>query len=158
MLRKDQRGISMFEILLSFLLVAIIAGMGFSSYRTWQQNVLLLNTRDEIKSGLMRAQQLATAAANNTAWGMHLATTSYTIFSGDFYSESDPNNKTWNLNGVEIVNSYSAFADGAGGYTSDVVFSKFDGDTYNTGTVNIIIAAQPTMTKNIIVQSPGQID
>ena len=148
----------MFEILLSFLLVAIIASMGFSAYRTWQKNILLLNTRDEIKSGLVRSQQLATAAANNTSWGMHLATSSYIIFSGDFYSESDSNNKTWELNGVEIVDSYITFSDGAGGYSSDVVFSKFDGDTYNTGTVNIIISGQPTMTKSVIVQSSGQID
>jgi len=148
----------MFEILLTFLLVAIITSMGFSSYRTWQTNILLLNTRDEIKSGLVRSQQLATAAANNTAWGMHLATTSYTIFSGDFYSDSDPNNKTWELNGVEITNAYNAFSDGAGGYASDVVFSKFDGDTYNTGTVNIIIANQPGTVRNIIIQSSGQID
>lgn len=154
----NQKGMSILELILALLVAAIIAAMGASSYQTWQKQILLLNTRDEIKSGLVRAQQLATAAANNTSWGMHLATSSYTIFSGDFYNEVDPNNKTWNLNGTEIFESYITFSDGAGGYTSDVVFSKFDGDTYNTGTVSVIVSSQPTLTKSIIVQSSGQID
>lgn len=158
MVLKDNRGISMLEILLVFVIVGLLTSMGFSSYRTWQRKILLLNTRDEVKSALVRAQQLATAAANNTSWGMHLATSSYTVFSGDFYNEVDPNNRTWYLNGAEILNSYNTFADGAGGYTSDVVFSKFDGDTYNTGTVSIIVSSQPSLNKSVIVQSSGQID
>jgi len=155
---KNQKGISMLEILLVLVILGILSSMGFSSYGTWQKHVLLTNTRDELKSGLVRAQQLATSAANNTSWGMHLATSSYTIFPGSFYNEADPDNKTWELNGVEIVNSYSTFSDGSGGYSSDVVFSKFDGDTYNTGTVSIIVSAQPTLSKSVIVQSSGQID
>ncbi|MFA6466688.1 MAG: prepilin-type N-terminal cleavage/methylation domain-containing protein [Patescibacteria group bacterium] len=158
MLIKNQKGLTMLEMLLVFALVAIIFSMSFSSYRTWQRQVLLTNIRDEIKSALVRAQQLATAADNNTAWGMHLATSSYTIFPGDYYDELDPNNKTWVLNGVEIVDSYITFADGAGGYSSDVVFSKFDGDTYNTGTVNIIIPIEAGLSKSVTVQSSGQID
>lgn len=155
---NNQRGISIIEVLLVLMLMGVIISMGFSSYSSWQRQILLLNTRDEIKSALTRAQQLATAASGNTAWGMHLATSSYTIFPGTFYNDSDPDNKTWDLNGVEIVNSYATFADGAGGYSSDVVFSKFDGDTYNTGTINIIISFQPSFSKNVIVQSSGQID
>ena len=148
----------MLEILVVFVLVAIISSMSFSSYRTWQKHVLLTNTRDEIKSALVRAQQYATAAAGNSSWGMHLATSSYTMFVGDFYNENSPENKTWTLSGVEIVNSYSTFSDGAGDYSADVVFSKFDGDTYNTGTVSIIISEQPSFSKSVIVQSSGQID
>jgi len=158
MIVKDQRGISMLEILLVLSIAGILFAMGFASYRVWQKRILLTNTSDEIKSALVRAQQLATAASSNTSWGMHLATSSYTIFSGDYYNETNLENTTWNLNGVDIVNSYITFSDGAGGYSADVVFSKFDGDTYNTGTINIIISGQPSFSKNIIVQSSGQID
>ena len=158
MLKKDKRGLTILEVLLVFMIVSVMASMGFSSYRTWQRQILLINTKDEIKSGLVRTQQLATAAADNSAWGMHLATSSYTIFSGDFFSEINPNNITWNLNGVEIVDSYITFSDGSGGYSPDVVFSKFDGDTYNTGTINIIVTNQPVLGKNIIVRPSGQID
>ena len=158
MLIKDQRGISMIEVLMALVIMTLLATMGFSSYRIWQKQISLINTRDEIKSALARAQQLATAASGNTAWGLHLATSTYTVFPGSFYNETDPDNRTWVLNGVEIVESYITFSDGAGGYTSDVVFSKFDGETYNTGTIEIIIANQPSFTKTVEVQSPGQID
>ncbi|MBT4209366.1 MAG: hypothetical protein HOE19_00375 [Candidatus Komeilibacteria bacterium] len=155
---KNQRGVSILEVLFILMIVAIVMSMGFSAYRVWQRQVLLTNTRDELKSALVRAQQLATAAADNRAWGMRLATSSYTIFPGNFYNDSDPDNKTWELRDIEIVDSYITFADGAGGYSSDVVFSKFDGDTYNTGTVSIIVSAQAELSKNITVLSSGQID
>jgi len=148
----------MLEILLVLVIVGFLASMTYGSYSTWQKHVLLTNKRDEIKSALIRVQQLATAASGNTSWGMHLATSSYTIFPGAFYNEIDPNNKTWDLEGVAIVDSYITFNDGAGGYSSDVVFSKFDGDTYNTGTINIIVSAQPGFTKSVVVQSSGQIN
>jgi len=148
----------MLEILFVLMIAAIIMSMGFSAYRVWQRQVSLTNARDEIKSALVRAQQLATAAADNRAWGMRLATSSYTIFPGNFYNDSDPDNKTWDLRDIEIVDSYITFTDGAGGYSSDVVFSKFDGDTYNTGTISIIVAAQAELSKNITVLSSGQID
>jgi len=155
---KNQRGVSILEVLFILMIVAIVMSMGFSAYRVWQRQVLLTNTRDELKSALVRAQQLATAAADNRAWGMRLATSSYTIFPGNFYNDSDPDNKTWELRDIEIVDSYITFTDGAGGYSSDVVFSKFDGDTYNTGTISIIVAAQAELSKNITVLSSGQID
>ena len=155
---KNQRGVSILEVLFILMIVAIVMSMGFSAYRVWQRQVSLTNARDEIKSALVRAQQLATAAADNRAWGMRLATSSYTIFPGNFYNDSDPDNKTWDLRDIEIVDSYITFTDGAGGYSSDVVFSKFDGDTYNTGTISIIVAAQAELSKNITVLSSGQID
>ena len=155
---KNQKGISTLEVLMVFVILAIVATMSFSAYRIWQRQILLLNTRDEIKSALSRAQQLATAAANNSAWGVHLATSTYTVFPGSFYNDTDPDNKTWDLNGVEIIDSYITFSDGAGGYTPDVVFSKFEGETYNTGTIEIMVTAQPSLIKTVTVQSPGQID
>jgi len=105
MLIKDQRGISMIEVLMALVIMTLLATMGFSSYRIWQKQISLINTRDEIKSALARAQQLATAASGNTAWGLHLATSTYTVFPGSFYNETDPDNRTWVLNGVEIVES-----------------------------------------------------
>lgn len=155
---KDNRGISFLELILVFMIVSLVTSMGFASYRTWQRQILLTNTRAEIESALVRAQQLATAAANNSAWGIRFATSSYTIFPGNFYNENDPDNITVNLEGVEIINSYITFSDGAGGYGSDVVFSKFDGETFNTGTVSMMVVAEPSMTKSITVNSPGQID
>jgi len=158
MLRKDQRGISMLEIILTIALASLVATMGFSAYRTWNRNILINNTQAEIKSALIRAQQLATAAADSSDWGVHLATSSYTIFPGSSYDDLNVNNKTWILDKVEILNPESTFGDALGVYGPDVVFTKFDGGANNTGTISIILSIEPSLIKSIEVKSSGQVN
>lgn len=158
MLIHDKRGISILEITLTIFLVAIVATMGISSYKTWNQNILVNNTQAEIKSALIRAQQLATAAADSSDWGFHLATSSYTIFPGSSYDELNPSNQTWQLENVQIFNPGSTFGDAFGVYGPDVVFTKFDGEANNTGTVSIILSTGTGNTKNVEVKASGQID
>ena len=158
MLKNNQSGLTIVEILVVLAIFGLILSMSFFSYKSWQRQILVNNTKDEIKSVLIRAQQSATAAASNRAWGVHFETSTYTLFPGDFYNQSDPDNKIWSLHGVEIFESYNAVSDGAGGYGPDVVFDKFHGTTYNTGTVNIIISGNPSFSKDVTIQSSGQID
>ena len=53
MLIKDQRGVTMIELLLVIVMMTLIMGIGFSAYITWQRKILLINTQDEIKSSLL---------------------------------------------------------------------------------------------------------
>ena len=88
----NKKGVTLVEIIFTIVLVLIVSSFSFASYRIWQKRVSLNNTTQEMSSGLMRAQQLATAAANNTDWGVHLEVDRYVIFSGTFYNEIDPDN------------------------------------------------------------------
>lgn len=155
---KNKEGVTMLELLIVIMLVSLIASMGFGSYKIWQRKILLINTHDEIKSALIRAQQLATAASGNNDWGLHLATSSYTIFPGSVYDPSNINNKIWNLENVEIENPETTFSNALGVYGPDVIFSKFEGEANNTGTVSIILSVDPSYNKSIEVRAPGQID
>lgn len=158
MLIKNKDGVTMLELLVVIMLVSLIASMGFGTYKIWQRKILLINTHDEIKSALVRAQQLATAASESSDWGLHLATSSYTIFPGSVYDPLNINNKSWNLENVEIQNPETTFSDAGGAYGPDVIFSKFDGEANNTGTVSIILSVDPSYNKSIEVRAPGQID
>lgn len=158
MIIKNQRGVTMMELLLVITLATLIMSMGFGSYRTWQRRILLINTRDEIKSSLVRAQQLATAAADGSSWGMHFTASSYTIFPGDTYDQFNVDNKTWNISDVEIQNPNFIFSDALGILGPDVVFSKFDGEAHNTGTVSIIWSSDPSYNKSVEVKRSGQVN
>lgn len=148
----------MIELLIVISVTSLIISMGFNGYKTWHKKILLIDTHDTIKSALVRTQQLATAAAGSNSWGMHFTTSSYTIFSGDTYDQSDVNNKTWILNGIEIQNSETIFSDAFGVYGPDVIFSKFDGEANNTGTISIILSIDNSYNKNIEVKSSGQVN
>ncbi|MDP2812204.1 MAG: hypothetical protein Q8O32_00735 [bacterium] len=154
----QRKGISIIEIIITISIVSILTGMGMAAYLSWQKQARLVDNSDAIKSALVRAQQLATAAASSTDWGLHLELDRYVLFSGSFYSVDDANNSSWNLSGVEINDPELSFTDGAGGRTADVVFHKFTGLTSNTGTIDIISNADPTIGRDIEVFASGKID
>jgi hypothetical protein len=154
----NKKGVTLVEIIFTIVLVLIVSSFSFASYRIWQKRVSLNNTTQEMSSGLMRAQQLATAAANNTDWGVHLEVDRYVIFSGTFYNEIDPDNIIKDLGGIEIQNPNDSFTDGSGGRIPDVLFYKFSGQTANTGTIHLIAPLESSDGKTIEVKSSGQID
>jgi len=148
----------MIEIILAIAILAIVSSLSASLYHKWQKQVQLINAQDEMISALIRTQQLATAAAKGDDWGLHLESNYYVMFPGNTYDENNPDNKMWNLNGVQIMNPTSTFADGLGGYSSNVIFTKFNGQTANTGTISINTIADQNIIKTITVESSGQIN
>ena len=153
----NKNGVSIIEILITLSIAFLIFGISSFGYREWQTRVQLTNDRDELKSVLLRVQQLATAAAGGTSWGLHLEADRYMMFAGDYYDENNPNNRTWSLNGSQILNASSTFSDGAGGFIPDTVFAKFSGETYNTGTIALAPLITTSTTKIINVAESGQI-
>ncbi len=153
---KNMEGVTILEVLVTLAIVSIIASLGFFTYTKWQSQVQLLNVRDEMVSAIVRAQQLASAAADTRSWGIHLEEDRYIMFPGSFYNESDPDNVVWNLNGIRIISPTTTFTDGVGGRISDVVFIKFTGQTFNTGTISIVTTVDPIVTKTITIPHSGQ--
>ncbi|RJQ34021.1 hypothetical protein C4566_02740 [Candidatus Parcubacteria bacterium] len=158
MLIKNSQGITTIEILIVMVIIAVVSSMSVVSYTNWKRQVKLINTQEEIKSTIVRAQQLATAASENEIWGVHFEIDKYVLFSGSFYDENNINNKVWTLQGVRIADPENSLADGAGGYGPDLFFYKFIGTTANTGTITIMPTGESNASKSIIVNASGQID
>jgi prepilin-type N-terminal cleavage/methylation domain-containing protein len=150
-------GMTMIEILITLSIAAVIFAISTFSYQQWQIKVRLLNSRDELKSVLLRTQQLATAAASSTSWGIHLEADRYVMFQGDYYDENNPNNRIWYLNGAVILNASTTFANGGGGLGSNSVFGKFTGETYNTGTIRLAVPFNTSTIRTVNVAESGQI-
>ena len=158
MIIPNKEGYSILEYILVILLLGIVFGLTSAAYFNWRENVLLKNNKEEMRSYLLRAQQLATAAASSTDWGMHLETDSYTLFQGNTYNPADPDNIVRFLQGSNILDPDTSLSDGMGGYTPDLVFIKFTGQTVNTGTISIIIPNQASILTSINIESLGVID
>ncbi len=154
----EQKGFTIMELMVTFLIVALLASMSFVSYRSWQREVQVLNAVDELKSGLRLAQSKAIAAAGETNWGVHLAVDTYVIFPGSFYDMNNPANQSKIIIGTEIINLDTAISNGAGGYGPDVVFSKFTGETPNIGVIMLSPKFDHSLIKNIQVTADGQIN
>lgn len=155
---KNRSALTYIELLVVLGIFAIISLLSFSSYSAWQKEVILVNSLDELKSTISLAQAKAIAAADNKNWGVHLTIDQYVLFSGSFYDEANPDNKIKDLRGVKILNPETSLSDGAGGYAADVVFSKYTGQTVNTGQITVVANSDSTKTKVITIQDNGQIN
>lgn len=155
---KNNKGFSVAELLVAMAIFALATMISVSSYRNWQKGVQVTNNTDEVRSALLYAQQLSTAAAQNNTWGLHLEVNNMVIFKGSFYNENDPDNIERKLNGAIILNPTSTFATGAGGYGPDIVFYKFTGQTANTGTVSVAAGVDTSVNKSLTVESSGKIN
>ncbi|MBT4349777.1 prepilin-type N-terminal cleavage/methylation domain-containing protein [bacterium] len=155
---KDQQGVTMIELLVAIAILAMVSSLSFATHRKWQEHVFLTNQVGELRSAIVKTQQLAIASAKDSAWGVHFEAAQYTIFSGSSYSEIDPNNEIYDLQGVLIVDPEIVLSDGIGGFGSNVIFSKFTGQTVNTGTIALMPEVNPAITKSITIYAVGQID
>jgi len=148
----------MIELLIAIAIIAMISSLSFASHRKWQEHVFLTNQVDELRSAIIKTQQLALASAEDSAWGVHFETAQYIIFKGSSYNEVDPNNDIHDLHGVFVVNPEIVLSDGIGGFGPNLIFSKFTGQTINTGTIALMPEVNPNITKSITVYAVGQID
>jgi Tfp pilus assembly protein FimT len=155
---KNRFGLTYIELLVVLGLFAIISLFSFSSYASWQKEVTLVNSTDELKSTISLAQAKAIAAAGNKNWGVHFEADQYVLFSGSFYDLANPDNKIKELRGVQILNPNTTLSDGAAGYGADLVFSKYTGQTVNIGQITVVANTDATKTKIISIQDNGQIN
>jgi len=151
-------GITIFEVLASIAILSIVLLISIATYRIWQTKVHVANARQELVSALTQAQQYAMASASEDSWGVHLEADRYVLFKGSFYNQSDPDNRVVYFTGVVVDNPDNTFADGAGGRIPNVVFAKYSGQTYNTGTITLLSAGGVEATRTINVLAVGIIE
>lgn len=100
--------------------------------------------RDVLVSLLMTARTRAQSNVNQSAHGIHIGTTQYTLFQGTTYNALDPLNR-------DYPRETGTTLSGA----TDIVFSQLSGDVATPGTITITAGAQST---SIAVSNRGQIE
>lgn len=156
-LNKQRAGFTALEVVITILILGILATLGQGSYAVWQKKVNIHNATEELKSSLVQAQQKAAASADGKSWGVHLEADRYTLFAGDIYSVNNPTNVVKILVGLTILNPTMSLSDGTSGYSPDVVFFKFTGQTVNSGTITLQVSADPTIQRSISISNLGVI-
>lgn len=155
---KQTQGVTVFEVLAAIAIFGLVTLISIASYQVWRAKVQISNARQELVSALTQAQQYAMASAEENNWGIHLDEDQYVLFNGSFYNESDPDNRVTTLRGALISDPENSFDDGAGGRTADVVFTKFTGTTYNTGTIAIISDGSSSVSQTIVISATGAVE
>jgi len=146
----NQKGLSLIELLVVVLIITILMGLAFISYRLFEKRTELEVTAQNILATLKLAQTKTLASEGASQYGVHFENDKYVLFKGDTYQEGAVENKAYQLpSRLEIYN-----IDLAGG-GNNVIFTRISGHTEQNGTIKLRIISAPEKTRTIIIQSYG---
>lgn len=152
-MRNDspQSGFSFTEVLVVIAILLILVTISVITFQNLGTTSTHRVVTQEVLSLLTEARTQSIASENDTVYGVHLATSSVTLFAGGTYNQSDPDNILLSFSGgVHATSSLS-------GGSTEVVFQRLTGFPSATGTIQII-RGDNSATNTITIHNSGLID
>ena len=153
MKRLNQKGFSLIELLVVVLIIAILIGLAFVSYRLFEKRTELETTAQNILATLKLAQTKTLASEGASQYGVHFENDKYILFKGDTYQEGAVENKIYQLPKRLEIYDIDLADEG-----NDVIFRRISGHTQQNGAIRLRIISAPERTRTIIIQSYGLIE
>lgn len=143
------RGLSLIEILIVIAIMLILAtmlGTMLSSFNSVQQLRVGVNTAASV---FERARNLSLVGEGGVAHGVHIGSTTLTLFEGSTYDANSASNETVGLMGSLEVAAVTL----AGGL--DVIFAPLAGTTTNTGTLVFQVGSDSSRQRTVTISGSG---
>ncbi len=146
------KGFTLAEILISMgimILLAVAVLFVFGDRSTDR----MMKDREGVIAILEEARSLSMSSKNASKYGVYLEASGVTLFMGNNYVPNDPQNKTHNLHSsIEISNI------NLNGGGTQIIFSRFNGDTGNHGSFELKVKNSSTSSTTIFVLPSGVIE
>lgn len=152
MIKLNNRGITLLEALFAIGIILLLFIFGIKPFEAVRDRQTLNRVVEDVEKMLQSARTNSQASTNSSNYGVHFEVDSATFFTGSFYSESEPDNKTIVFG--DDVRITELFLVGGG---NDVVFNRITGDTVTSGTLKFSLVYNPARFKLITVFPIGTI-
>lgn len=145
------RGFSLVELLVVVAIMGILAVLLSGVFTNFRNAQTLRIGASSAASVFERARALSVAGANGTMHGVHIASTTLTLFEGPVYVSGDPSNKiTRMLNDLTVVGGTQL----AGG-SLDVIFDQLTGTTAQSGRIVLQAGGGAARQRTLILSRQG---
>jgi len=149
-IRRADSGVTIIELLVVIAILSFLFTITTGSFRSANSSEALDTDTQRISSELKEARSLTLSSKNADTFGVHLASSSITLFEGAAFVAGGAENATMPLNPLVRISSIALSGGG-----SDVVFQRLSGKTSQSGTVTVSLIADPSRTKTITVYATG---
>ncbi len=141
--RKNNTGLTLMELLIIIGILVLLLVAGTSTLSVYRQRQVLSKETETVIETLLEARNLTIVSKNASSYGVHLDTSSITLFAGPSYSSTNPANKIYNLSsGITLQKTLPS-----GG--SDLIFSRLTGETNQSGTALVDVMGTSSTTIRI---------
>jgi prepilin-type N-terminal cleavage/methylation domain-containing protein len=147
--QKNVSGLTLVEILVVISILGILTAISLTSFVTLRKSEGLKKDTETVIEILRQARAQTLSSKDGQTYGVHLATSTATLFSGSSYSSTTPTNLVFNFNNTDTIQTVSLVGGG-----SDVVFKRLTGETNQSGTI-LFSSPSVSMTKTIVIYKTG---
>ena len=150
------KSFTLVELLLMVGILIILAAIAIPTFRSFQKEVDLNNSTEEIIATLSLAQNKTLASEGDSQWGVYFETITqphqYTLFKGDNYADRDNSfDETHKLpSAVEI---YGINLNGG----NEAVFNRVTGTVNPSGSLSPTLKDDLTKAKTIYIEETGRV-
>jgi len=138
------RGFTLIEIMVVLGLVGVIAALSVAVSFNSLGRSSVHTERDTLVSLLWVARTKSLANVDQSAHGVHIEANTFTVFTGDTYSASDPKNRVTPRNTAISISG-----------PSDIKFLQLTGDVAGAGTITLSGVGS---TQTIEINDAGRIE
>ncbi len=140
---------TLLEILISVSILVLIVSISTKTFTSFFSSSQLDQSVQGAISILEKAKEDTIGGKGGNSYGVHFATTSITIFSGNSYVSGTNGNIVQNLpNGIEVSSINLLGSD------ANVVFSPISGETSSSGTI-VFLNTRDNSTSTIRIYATG---
>ncbi len=150
MLFKLKQGFTVVELLIVLAVMGIILGIIYGSFSGFRNQQILNSGTEDVLSVLNQAHSKTLAAKSGYRYGVHMASTTVTLFQGATYNAGAASNQVITLASGAIVMNTAVVGGGL-----DVVFDRLTGKTSQPGTIRLEVANNPSKNRTITITSTG---
>lgn len=148
--KKAKCGFSLVEIVLVIGIMAVIATIVIFSFSTLNQNYILEGAAQNAVAMFKDARSRTLSAKNNSQYGIHIASSSITLFPGSVFVSGNPSNETLTFSQSVAVGTTTL-----SGVGFDIVFSRLKGAPSQFGATSVYLVNNPSKYKNIFIRESG---
>ena len=113
-------------------ILALIAGISMSAFSNVKNSQALDRDTDAIVATLRQARSQTLVSLNSTNYGVHFASSQFTLFAGGTYSANASGNQVFNMTGSDTIVTISLAGGG-----NDIIFNRLSGETAQNGTITV---------------------
>lgn len=148
-----KKGFSLIEVIIVIAIFTVLFTITSTAFSRFNNNQALNRSVSEATSILDEARALTLASKNNTVYGVHFQSDKVILFTGQIFSDLDPDNKINIISSRVFISNIALLGGG-----NEIIFQRLTGKTEQNGTITLSLISDSSKSKIITVQVSGIIE
>jgi len=150
---KKRKGFTLIEILAVISILAVLFAIISSPIMSFYRKVVFQGATENVLTMLDEARKSTLSSYYSSQYGVHVTSSTITLFKGNSYSAVDPNNDVYELSSAVEITEINLTGGG-----NDVVFERITGETTQDGTIVLTPRIGDFSSSTITVHKSGLVE